>query len=105
MATFLLYLDLWTQEYYMKDNVLTIGSGAMLPAVVTLNVDGDKYSFADCNISIAEETSESIKIFPESVRKKALRMESKFKTDSAKTSEERAREYFHIKTDEEINNY
>lgn len=94
--TIKIYLDLYSQEYYLKNNELTKGTGAIFLAVLTVKVENGEYLFLSCNISREEETKESIKNFPKKVQKKFLKAGGKFNGQSTKKNEDRALEYFKL---------
>jgi hypothetical protein len=88
-----LYLWILAQEYYINNNKLVKGTGGQFPAVLIIKKENNKYKFISCNISRAEETDESINIFPKSIRNKALQL-SKIDTDSIKNIQKDAENYF-----------
>ncbi|MBV4446146.1 hypothetical protein KM799_05975 [Clostridium tyrobutyricum] len=65
-----IYISLLGQEYYIKNNKLYEGTGGVFYAVLTIKEQNNNYNFVNCNISRAEEEEDSLKIFPEAVRKK-----------------------------------
>ncbi len=65
-----IYISLLGQEYYTKNNKLYEGTGGVFYAILTIKAQNNNYNFVNCNISRAEEEEDSLKIFPETVRKK-----------------------------------
>ncbi|WP_190285326.1 hypothetical protein [Clostridium sp. JN-1] len=96
-STIKIYLFLLAQEYYVKDNKLLMGTGGDFTAVLTVKQENNNYKFVNCNISRAEETDESLKIFPKSVRKKAAK-DPGFDDSSLKKLQKDAETYFKIKS-------
>lgn len=64
------YLSLFAQEYYVKNNRLLSGSGGQSPAILILKKDNNNYKFVTCNISTAAGLQDSLQIFPQNIRKK-----------------------------------
>ena len=94
--TIKIYLNLYAQEYYLKNNELTKGTGSISPAVLTVKEENGEYLFLTCNISKEEETKDSIKNFPKKVQKKFLKYGGKLNWQSTKSNEDRASEYFKL---------
>ncbi|KEI77632.1 hypothetical protein G4W71_05395 [Clostridium botulinum] len=85
-----IYLDLIGQEYYIEDDKLVMGTGGAFFASVTMKKENNNYKLVSYEVPKSIETEESIKIFPKSIRKKALRTD----TPSLKNIEKEAETYF-----------
>ncbi|ABS42490.1 hypothetical protein [Clostridium botulinum] len=85
-----IYLDLIGQEYYIEDDKLAMGTGGAFFASVTMKKENNNYKLVSYKVSKELETEESLKIFPKSIRKKALRTN----TPSLKNVEKEAETYF-----------
>ncbi|URZ16355.1 hypothetical protein [Clostridium felsineum] len=81
------YIWLVAEEYYLKDNKVTEGTGGVFPAFVTIEKRGNKYNFINCKISREEETDEALEIFPKNIRSKASRLSQIDDTSVKKAAE------------------
>ncbi|BDB00532.1 hypothetical protein [Clostridium botulinum] len=85
-----IYLCYIGQEYYIENDKLVMGTGGVDYATVTIKKENNNYKLVSYKVSKALETEESIKIFPKSIRKKALRAN----TPSLKNVQKEAETYF-----------
>ncbi|WP_434282402.1 hypothetical protein [Clostridium botulinum] len=85
-----IYLYLIGQEYYIEDDKLLEGTGGADYATVTIKKENNNYKLVSYEVSKLLEAEESVKIFPKSIRKKALRTN----TPSFKNVEKEAKTYF-----------
>ncbi|MEG2848426.1 MAG: hypothetical protein RR904_06665 [Bacilli bacterium] len=69
------YLWILAQNFSVKNNKLIEGVGGEFPVILKLKEENNDFKFINYDISKALEESESIKIFPKSVRKKATENE------------------------------
>lgn len=90
-----IYLSLRAQEYYVKNNKLFMGTGGDFYAILMVKQQNNNYKFVNCTISRADEPDDAVKIFPKSVRKKALKSPS-FDDSSSKKLQKDAETYFKI---------
>jgi hypothetical protein len=90
------YISLFSQEYYVKNNKLYKGTGGNFYAIITVRQVYNSYKFINCNISRSEEEKESLKIFPKSIRKKVINREAYFNDFSLDKIQKKAEEYFSL---------
>ncbi|EPY2273015.1 hypothetical protein ACXAUS_001871 [Clostridium sporogenes] len=68
-----IYLHLIGQEYYIEDDKLVEGTGGEDFATVTIKKENNNYKLESYKVSKELEQEESLKIFPKSIRKKAIK--------------------------------
>lgn len=91
--TIKIYVWLLCEEFYVKNNKLIMGTGAEFPSVIVITKENNNYKFINCNISRIPSEEESLKIFPKSIRKKAIQ-ESKLDDTLLNEPTQNAKIYF-----------
>jgi|GEM_PF-1885546 len=67
-----IYVWLLCEEFYVKNNKLTMGTGAEFPSIIIIAKENNNYKFINCSISRIPSEEDSLEIFPKSIRKKAI---------------------------------
>ncbi|NFD42956.1 hypothetical protein EXN36_19100, partial [Clostridium botulinum] len=85
-----IYLYYIGQEYYIEDDKLVEGTGSASFATVTIKKENNNYKLVSYEVPKSPAQEDTVKIFPKSVRKKAIHAN----TPSLKNIEKEAETYF-----------